>query len=885
MRALLKLFVPEALGHWAAQAHPSRHEARDTSLKTHDTMVVPTAMNLRTAFSVCLAIGLTIGPVSRVVAEDPSATRPTEVPQTATQTGAPQTTPGELRLLPATISLSTTAARQTLVVQEARGDQLLGQVTSEITWQVADARIAKVESGLLIPLANGSSTVTATVGDRVATSMVTVTGQEQPFTWSFRNHVESVLSKTGCNGGACHGARAGQNGFRLTLFGFDLTADHAYLTRQARGRRIVPHDPGRSLLLTKPTGMVPHKGGVRFELDSPAYRLLSEWIAAGAPGPSDGDPVIARVEVVPAQTRQRVGAKQQLVVLAHFSDGHVEDVTPWAKYTSLVSTVASVNDQGQLEVVGPGEGAVKVWYLNTNALAFLSVPFPGSTPSETFQAAPRANFLDEIVLRKLESLNLPPSPRCDDGTFLRRAFLDTMGVLPTIEETRAFLADAAPDKRGRLVDELLGRPELVDYWTQKWCDLLLVNGELLRPKAVQAYHQWIRERVAENTPWDEFVSRIVTASGSTLQNGAANFYALHQSPEEMAETVSQAFLGLSINCAKCHNHPLEKWTNDQYYAFANMFSRVRGKGWGGDFNSDAFEGDRIVFTATTGELIQPGSGRPQPPSPLDAPAIGMDKTDDRRIALAAWLTSPENPYFVRTITNRVWASFFGVGLVEKVDDVRLTNPASNEELLNAAARFLAENRFDLKELMRAILKSEAYQRSSASLPGNQPDERFYSRYYPRRLKAEVLLDAISQVTGSPTEFPNQKKGTRALQLPDSNIDSYFLANFGRPRRVITCECERSDEPSMTQVFHLYNGNTLNSKLQAQDGRLAQAMEGTLTDQQRIEDVYLAALMRLPTESEKQRLLAVFNEPGADRRQVLEDLYWSVLSSREFLFNH
>ncbi|MBW3600374.1 MAG: DUF1553 domain-containing protein [Planctomycetes bacterium] len=790
----------------------------------------------------------------------------------------------EISLLPTTISLSTTEARQRLLVQRMEGDAFAGQVWDDVVLESSDPDIVRTEGGVAIPVANGTATITARVGDQTAVAEVTVTGQQAPFQWNFRNHVESVLSKMGCNGGACHGARAGKNGFRLTLFGFDLDADYEYLTRHARGRRIVPSDPGRSLILTKPTGAVPHKGGVRFETDSLEYRVLAEWIAGGTPSHRDDDPIIERLEVLPPHSQQTVGVRQQLVVLAHFSDGHVEDVTHWAKYTAVNQSVAQVDEQGLVEVMGAGEGAVKVWYLNINALAYLSVPYENDVPAQTFAKAPRRNFIDEIVLEKLQSLNLPPSPPCDDATFLRRAYLDTIGVLPTEAEVKEFLADESPDRRDRLIEELLARPEFVDYWSYKWSDLLLVSGQRLRPEALKAYYGWIREQVADNTPWDGLVRDLVTARGGTFENGAANFYALHQEPTQMAETVSQAFLGLAINCAKCHNHPLEKWTNDQYYGFANLFSRVRAKGWGGDFRGG--DGNRVVFTDVRGELLQPSTGRPQPPRPLDAEPLPFDGTTDRRVYLAEWLTSPENPYFTRSIVNRVWANFFGVGLVENVDDMRATNPASNEELLAAASDYLIEQNYDLKELMRAILQSAAYQRSSEPTPGNGPDERFYSRYYPRRLPAEVMLDAMSQATGVPAEFPNYPKGTRALELPDVDVASYFLNTFGRPERLITCECERTAEPSMTQVLHLYNGDTLMNKLQSPDGRIARQIAAGATDEEIIDTAYLACLSRLPTPSERQQLRDVFAAAPADeRRLVVEDLYWSLLSSKEFLFNH
>lgn len=792
----------------------------------------------------------------------------------------------QLRLLPAKVLLDNKESRQIVVPQWAKmgtANEEFGEQAAKAELSVTNPEVVKLEGNVLIPVGNGTALVTAKVGDKVATTEVTVTGQDKPFEWNFRNHVESVLSKQGCNGGACHGARAGQKGFRLTLFGFDVDADYSYLTRQALGRRVVPSDPGRSLILTKPTGLLPHKGGVRLDPNSLEYRVLAEWIGAGTPGPREDDAQIVQLEVLPKYSDQKIGNEQQLVVLAKFSDGRTEDVTRWAKYTAVNSSVSSVNDRGLVKLTGSGSGPIKVWYLNFNSMAFMTVPYLVDVPAERYANEPKRNFIDAMVLAKLQQLHLVPSPVCDDSTFLRRLFLDTMGILPTPEETQAFLADTSTDKRDRAIDRVLGRPEFVDYWAYKWSDLLLLSGERLRPKAIETYYQWIRKSVADNKPWDQFATEVVTASGSTHENGAANFYALHQDPEDMAETVSQAFMGLSINCAKCHNHPLEKWTNDQYYGMANMFSRVRFKGWGGDYRGG--DGLRVVFTDTRGELIQPSRGVPQPPRPLDGAALPFDAPEDRRIALAKWLVSEENTYFRRSIANRVWANFFGTGLVERVDDMRVTNPASNEELLSAIADDLAKNRYDLRHLMRQILQSTTYQRQSAPIPENQGDERFYSHYYPKRLKAEVLLDAISQVSGSATEFKDKAKGLRALQLPDVAVESYFLKAFGRPDRLITCDCERSDEPSMTQVLHLYNGDTVNKKLRQAGSVLDKAVEEPDLGKV-IEQLYLSALCRLPSEQEKTLLTQELSQvKPEEKRAALEDLYWSVLSSREFLFNH
>ncbi|MBK7999289.1 MAG: DUF1553 domain-containing protein [Verrucomicrobia bacterium] len=709
--------------------------------------------------------------------------------------------------------------------------------------------------------------------------------------WSFRNHVQPVLAKAGCSSGACHGAAAGQGGFKFSLRGYDDEGDWKSITRSALGRRIVLSDPARSLLLLKPTGAVPHKGGTKFEVGSLEYKILAEWIAAGAPPPKADDARITKLEVSPEHATLKPGDAQQLTVKATFSDGAVQDVTRWAKFTDANASVTTVDESGNVKVAGFGEGAITAWFLSRIAIATITAPYTNKVAPDAFAKAPRRNFIDDEVIAKLRELNIPPSPRATDEVFIRRAFLDTIGVLPTAEEAREFANNKAADKRYHLIDSLLARPEFVDYWSYKWSDLLLVNSERLRPAAMWSYYNWIRNNVAANTPWDRFVRDLVTARGSTLENGAANFYALHEDPPNMAETTSQAFLGMSINCAKCHNHPMEKWTNDEYFGFANLFARVRSKTGSGD-------GEKIIFAASEGNINQPLTGRPQKPKPLDGHALSIDDPNDRRAALADWLTSRDNTYFARAIVNRVWANFYGVGIVEKVDDLRITNPASNEKLLSAAANHLADQKFDLKALMRAILQSETYQRSSVALPENAADQRFYSRYYPKRLMAEVLLDAYSQVTAVPTEFRldlrNQNRGIgekypaglRALQLPDTRAFNYFLDTFGRPDRVKTCECERTAEPSMSQALHIANGDTVNKKLAAKDSIVARLLGADLSDEKLIDEASLTSLSRLPTPAEKKRFLkALAGTKDGERRAALEDIFWAMLSSREFLFNH
>jgi len=810
----------------------------------------------------------------------------------------PETPTATATLLPAQFQLHGREARQQLVVAKLVGGIPSAIITDDsYTMRSSDESVVKLDAMHAIAVGDGTAQIILSVGDQAhITAEVVVEGTSVDSQWTFRNDVQSVLSRLGCNMGACHGALSGKGGFRLSLRGYDSDADFASIARQLRGRRIEIADPGRSLLLAKPTGALPHKGGLRLDTGSRDYRVLSQWIAAGAQPPTDEDARLQRISVLPENAILATGDTAKILVNAHYDDGRVVDVTHWAKFTATDEAVASVDDSGQVQVRGSGEAAVLVWFGSQVMLSRMIVPFDNSIDDEIFDSAPRSNFIDELNLAQLRVLRLLPSPQADKATYVRRATLDTIGRLPTTEETQAYLADDSPDSRSRLIDRLLASDEFVDYWAYKWSDLLLVNGTKLRPIAVKSFYQWIHQAVKENRSWDRIVQEVLTATGDSRDVGATNFYAIHQTPEEMTENASQAFMGLSIGCAKCHNHPLEKWTNDQYYAMANLFARVRAKGWGGEPRNG--DGVRTVYVASSGELVQPGRGKPQPPAPLDADPIEFDDPRDRREVVATWMTSPENPYFSRAIANRVWANFFGRGLVESVDDLRLSNPASNEPLLAAISQHLVDNSFDLKQLMRAVLASETYARSSTPLAENLAESKYNSRYYPRRLMAEVLLDSIDQVLETSTSFTtvafpgadSQKTdfypaGTKAIQLYDASIDSYFLKTFGRNPREIVCECERSAEPSMVQVLHMSNGETINPKLADTKNRVSKLIEKGLSDAEIIDSLFLAALARRPSDDEAKNLLSVIAEYGDDRRQAIEDVFWSVLTSTEFTFNH
>ena len=800
----------------------------------------------------------------------------------------------EVKLLPGEITLYGPEARHGILAVRSEGGHSTGEAPVQRIW-IEDEAVAAIVDGSLSPKGNGKTKMWVETAHGRASAEVTVVDFERPQIWSFNNHVMPVLARNNCNMGACHGAIAGKGGFRLSLRGYDAAGDYYKITREMRGRRIEFAAPAHSLLLTKPTAATPHKGGRRIEPDSRDYQVLAEWISQGAAGPSEKEATLTKLEVLPERSVLSVGAKQSLLVRAAYSDGRTVDVTSWAKFTSADETVASVDERGNISVIGSGEGAVAVWFSSQIVMARVTVPFANAPDRQVYAAAPRRNFIDDFVIAQLEELRLPPSRRTTDEEFVRRVYLDTIGMLPAAKEVREFIEETAPDKRDRLVERLLAREEFVDYWTYRFADVFLINGKLLRPEAVKAYYQWLRGNIAANASWAEIAREVVTATGDSNVNGATNFYAVHQDPETMAENVSQSFLGLSINCARCHNHPLEKWTNDQYYAFANLFSRVRAKGWGGDSRSG--DGLRTVYVESRGDLIQPRTGKPQPPAPLDGEVVEPESVRDRREALAEWLTAKDNTLFSRAITNRVWAAYLGRGLVEPVDDLRSSNPASNEPLMEALSNYLVEKNFDLKALMLVILQSETYQRSSEVLAANRGDSRYFSRYYPRRLMAEVIHDAVCAVTQVPSKFEmieltdgsTEKtaiypEGTRAMELYDSAVSSYFLSAFGRNKREITCECERSNQPSMVQVLHLSNGTTLNDKLAQSAGLIQGWLSGSLTNEQIIEEGYLAALSRLPTPRERDGFASLLvGAEGPERRVALEDFVWSMLTSREFLF--
>jgi hypothetical protein len=811
--------------------------------------------------------------------------------------GCGQVAAADLKIFPPESSLSGPNASQRLVVLVEADGKLTGDVTGNAKFVSSSPAVATVdETGMVRAVSDGEAVITATHDGKHATAKVKVTGTKEPLTPSFRNQVIPLLTKLGCNSGACHGALAGKGGLKLSLRGYAPQADHFVLTRQALGRRVDRQEPARSLMLLKPTLAVAHGGGQKLEPGSSDYQLLAEWIASGAPAPKDNDARIERLEVLPPEAVLKPKDTLQVLVRAWYSDGRSADVTHWAKFSSSEELVAAVDQEGEVTVAGHGEAAVTVWYGNLVASARIVSPLSNTLDPNVFTRATRHNFIDELVLNKLETLHIPPSPDCTDTEFIRRAYLDAAGILPAPDEVRKFLADTAPDKRAKLIDALLERPEFADYWAYKWSDLLLVSTRKLPQADMWAFSRFIRQSVADNKPWDRFAREIVTASGSTLQNGAANYFVLHKDVTDLTETTAVTFLGTSITCARCHNHPLEKWTQDQYWGMANLFSRVALK------NGDR-GGEVVVQALPFGDVLHPRRAIAMPPAPLDGKALPLEGPEDRRRHFADWLTSPDNPFFARALVNRVWRNFLGRGLVEAEDDLRQTNPPTNEELLQALAKDFIAHKYDVKHLVRTVMNSATYQRSSKPLPENTTDDRFYSHYLIRRLSAEVLLDAYAQVTGVPTPFTQVQVGTtggetpyngyplgtRALQLADTQVVSRFLEAFGRPERGQTCSCERQQESSVSQALHLNNGKTLNDKIRAKDSRLEQWLKEKIGEEEAVQRIYLLALSREPTMAEMAKFKRLFAEAAVDkqttRRELLEDLFWAVLTGREFVFNH
>lgn len=782
----------------------------------------------------------------------------------------------EVSVEPTTVQLRGPGDRYSLLIHGKTAEGRVVDLTGTARYRSEQPKTAAVSAaGVIRSVADGETKVAVEVAGKTLNVAVKVEGAAEPRRFNFENDVIPLLSRYGCNASGCHGKAEGQNGFKLSVFGFDPAADYAALVKEGRGRRVFPAAPEASLLLTKMSGGIAHGGGIRIERGSDEYETLRAWIAAGTPFGSASDPQVVSIRVEPRERQMAMKGRQQLRVIARWSDGREHDVTSHAKFQSNNDGLAAVDAAG-LVTAGESPGDVAVMASYANCVDVFRALVPRTEAIENYPQQAENNFIDGPVFRKLKKLNILPSETVDDAEYLRRVYLDVIGTLPTADEARRFLADKRPDRRARLVDELLQRPEFADYWALKWADLLRVDRQALGHKRAYGYYQWIRESIASNKPYDQFAREIILAEGPLAEVGPANFYKAVPKPGDTAGTLSQVFLGIRIACAECHHHPFDRWSQTDYYGMQAFFTPL------------------AVRTTPRGDFLtvsgDPATKHPRSGEAIFAHALGTAMPDrspagDRRAALADWMTGPDNPYFARNLANRIWAHFLGRGLVEPVDDVRATNPPTNPELLDALGKYLIENKYDVRQLIRAVTASRIYQLSSRPNATNERDEQNYSRAPFKRVPAEVLLDMVSQTTGVAEKFPGVPAGSRAVQLWDSQVPHYFLKLFGRPVRVTSCECERNGEPSVAQVLHVLNSPEIQTKLSHEGGSVARLVKQHGEDGPLVEELYLLFYSRTPTEKEKATAVQYLGRDKGKRREAAEDLAWSLMNSLEFIFNH
>jgi len=779
----------------------------------------------------------------------------------------------QLSVSPVAVQLDRPEASQQLLVTNRTGE-MSRDVSREVTYAVRPPAIVSISvDGLIHPISEGSSHIVVRLGTVELEVPVTVTGLRQPAPVSFIHEVQPILTKARCNSGGCHGKAEGQNGFKLSLLGFDEAFDHDSLVKEGKGRRVAVTAPEQSLLLRKGTASVPHGGGQKFTLGSPQYQRIMRWIAAGAPLHITDERRVIGIEVEPAQIVLTANGSQQLRVTAIDDVGGRRCATIEADYLSNATHICDANTRGLLQASDiPGEAAVLVRYLGHVAICRVVLPRPGST----FARPPEANFIDTHVWDKLTRLGIPPSDLIDDATFLRRAFLDVIGTLPTSTEARRFLSDPSADKRAKLVDALLDRSEYADYWAMKWSDLLKADKLKITPQGTVGLTRWLRKQFQTNRPYDEFVREILTIQGAVQGESPAAFFKSLDQPEVTSRAVSQLFLGVRIECAQCHHHPSERWSQDDYAGLAGFFTGTALK--------RLPDGTEAVVARVGPDAKHPRTGELIPARALGAQPADFTNVTDRRQVLAAWLTQPNNPFFARAIANRTWSHYFGRGLVDPIDDMRATNPASNEPLLTALESHLKEKHFDLKAFTRTLLASRAYQLGSATA-ANRDDRQHFSHARPKTMPAEVLLDAICQTTGVPEKFNGWPEGVRSIQVWDNRMPSYFFRIFGRPVRATVCECERSNEPSISQALYLLNSPEVNAKLGHRHGLARQWALSAKSDAEVIEEVYLNTLTRFPSPDELTLMQSALKATNTDRQQAIEDMLWAVMNTKEFLYNH
>lgn len=773
---------------------------------------------------------------------------------------------------PTAISLDRPEAAQQVLATEVTGAAHI-DLTRQVEYHSGDPTVFSVNAtGLVQPVADGAATLTVRYRDAVRTIPVTVTGVTNPVPVSFRYEIQPLLTKSRCNAGGCHGKAEGQNGFKLSLFGFDDEADYDAIVSEGRGRRLDRAQPGESLLFLKGTALLPHGGGAKIERTGPRAALLLRWLHEGAPHESPADQPVVRIEVEPTDLVLVPLATQQLRVTAIDAAGRRHCVTREAEYVSNAPAIVAATPHGLLEATEvPGEAAILVRYLDKVTTCRVARPRPNSIGTRPAVH----NFIDQHVGDKLVRLGIPVSEPIDDSAFLRRVSLDTIGTLPTADEARRFLADSAPDKRARLVESLLNRPEYADYWAMKWADILRADKIRITTQGAVGMTRWLRTQFAANRPYDEFAREILTAQGSIQAESPAGFFKALETPEATARSVSQLFLGVRIECAQCHHHPSERWSQDDYAGLVGFFTGTAFK--------KLPNGAEALAVKTGADHSHPRTGLPVPARALGAADARFENVLDRRQVFAEWMTASDNPYFAKAIVNRLWAHYFGRGLVEPIDDLRATNPATNEPLFEALAAHLREVRYDLKAFTRTLLTSQTYQLSSAANDGNVDDVQHFSHARPKAMPAEVLLDGLCQVTEVAEKFNGWPEGYRSIQVWDNRMPSYFFRIFGRPVRASVCECERSNEPSITQALHLLNSPEINEKLSHKRGLARRLAASAKSTDEVLDEIYLTTLSRLPTSEERALLRDAFPPVGQDRRAAVEDVLWSVLNTKEFLF--
>lgn len=789
-----------------------------------------------------------------------------------------------LTILPTEVNLRRTDFNQQLLVTRATSTHQI-DVTRGTVFESADPKIATVDAtGLIVPVANGETMIKVTSGDLTTNVAVRVSELEKPMVVDFQNDIQPILSAGGCNAGACHGKARGQNGFQLSLLGFDSDFDYGALTMEARGRRVFLPSPEHSLLLTKPTGQVPHGGGQRLKPDGAGYRSLKQWIETGLPRHDEHASSLTKIVVSPPERVMLANSQQQILVTAHYRDGSTRDVTRLSGFQSNESAIAAVNDDGLIRTSHiTGEVAVMARYMGMISVIQIAVPLADKVDDSIYEKLPRNNYIDDLVWNKLQRLNLTPSEPAGESTFLRRAYVDIIGRVPDSDEVQAFLNDTSADKRDKLIDSLLEQPEYADHWANKWADLLRPNPYRVGIKTVLNYDNWIRDSFRKNKPYDQFVRELLTAKGGTWRNGSVTLFRDRRSPDELTIIVSQLFLGIRLECAKCHHHPNEVWGQDDFFGLAAYFNKIGRKGTG--LSPPISGSEEFVFVGKVEDVKHPLTDATVAPKPLFGQAAVTDEINDPRDVLAEWVTADSNPFFRQVIANRIWMDMMGRGLVEPVDDLRASNPPSNPELLEALAVDLRDNKYDLKHLIRRIAKSYVYSLSSQPNDRNVVDTRNYSRFYRERLRAEVLLDSVSQITGVEESFAAMPPGSTSRQLWSHRITSLFLDAFGRPDPNQDPPCERVPDTTIVQALHLMNSQSVYDKVTKDSGVAAGLASSDRTAEEIVDRMYLSVYARHPSDTERAVLAKLINEAGDKKRQVISDVMWAMLNTPEFVFKH